>query len=630
MKGERQQAKAPRGRGEGPWRGVSVLYPLRFYFFTAFCLLAPLAFFAKAEEDLPGTASPKVGEILPIPLVDDENHQRTGLFTVDTGNSDVLLMVYSLSQSPGSHSFRLSLGTGSSKKARPPAYARKPTIPTATAYAEYYFRQRLFYLDQFLNDLEPSSITLPRSSRDFWVRRIEDPNNFIRVSADLKFNGQKCLIYLDKTLSEEFISPEQIVQIGSTFDNKIYPAVQTYFGTESDVNRDTKITVLVTGLVSTHAAFFDQKDLFPEVAYSNGQEIIFLRVPLHPVPIDFFTTTLAHEFQHLVTFNQRVFLRHSYPEERWLDEGLSYMAEYLTGNSATVTHAYSFLSAPQNFSLVHFTRAYGENQGTLGAIYLFMRYLVDRYGESILAKLTQTDRRGIANVEAATGVDFAALYRDWIAALFLSDTGLNSNPIFNYRSLKLRSLQPSVQIFRVPIRYFLNGPAEKVLDLRKARTAERPLFEGSVEAIGVQYLRLRGSEEPVPLKLVGSQESKLEAALIYLPKGYKLVPQAPAEIIEDVILDAPLPLLYPAGKKMTLSGKVLNPDVKKVGLRFEPQDGNSGRENLTFWSLVDAEGTFKLKIKFPPKYKGDFLMGMGLFVNPEEAPVKENIWVKVE
>ncbi|MCI0526125.1 MAG: hypothetical protein L0Y56_01545, partial [Nitrospira sp.] len=134
----------------------------------------------------------------------------------------------------------------------------------------------------------------------------------------------------------------------------------------------------------------------------------------------------------------------------------------------------------------------------------------------------------------------------------------------------------------------------------------------------------------VQLKLMGNRESNLEAALIYLPKDYKLIPQAPVQVFEGIVLDSPLPLLYPTRKKITLSGRVLNPGVKKVGLGFEPQHDNSSQDGLTFWSPVDPKGSFRFTFKFHPKHKGDFLMGIGLFTNPEEAPVKENIWVRVE
>lgn len=579
----------------------------------AFCLL-PFNFSA-------GEIPIKVGEVIPVSMINDENGNRTGSFTVNTRSSDVLLMVYSLSDSPGSHPFRLVSEKASLKKIKLPLYVRKATIPTATVYAEYYFRNRMRVI-HFSEDSEPSRVTTSHPSKDFWVRRIENPEKFVKISADLKFTGEKCLIYKDKNIPDELIPSKRIAEIGVKFDKEIYPTNRTYFGVESDINKDSRITILITGMISNHAAFFDQKDLFPHVPYSNGQEIVFLRVPIHHASPDFFATSLAHEFQHLILINQRVFLRHAYPEERWLDEGLAYMAEYMNGSQAAITHAYTFLSAPQNYSLFDFTKPHGENQGTLGAVYLFMRYLVDRYGESILSKLAQTEKRGVANIEAATGIDFPTLYRDWIAALFLSNTGLNPNPIFNYKSLHLRDLQPPIRLFHVPIRYFFNGPVEKVLDLKKVD------FKSTVEAMGVHYLRLKGSKDSVSLKLIGTQESKLEAAFIYLPKDYHPVPQAPVQIIEGATLDSPLPLLYPAKKKITLSGKVLNPDVKKVGLRFEPQQGSSTRKGLTAWSPVDSEGSFKLTFKF--HHKGNFLMGMGLFVDPEEAPVKENIWVRIE
>lgn len=601
----------------------------RVYFYVLVVIFCSLPFELNAEEISSDNGLPRIGEVVPIPMTDDNQGNRTGIFTVDVKNFDVLLMVYSLSQQPGSYPIRLISEKGFSKKIKLPLYVKKTTIPTATAYAEYYFRRRSAYPSQFVESSESSPMSSPDTTRDFWVRRVEEPDKFVKVSADLKFHGQRCLIYRDKNIPDDFMPSDQIEEIGTRFDNEIYPSCRTHFGAESDINGDSRITIVITGMVSNHAAFFDQKDLFPDVPYSNKQETIFLRVPPYRVPTHFFTATLAHELQHLININQRVFLRHTYPEERWLDEGLSYLAEYLYGSQGTTTHAYTFLSSPQNYSLLYFTKPYGENQGTLGAVYLFMRYLVDRYGKSILPKLVQSEKRGIANVEAATGIDFPTLYRDWAAALFLSGTGLNPDPVFNYRSLNLRGLQAPIQIFRVPIRYFLNGPAERIINLHKEKLEKRP-FESSVEAMGVQYLRLKAPETPVRLKLIGSPESRLEAAFIYLPKDFELAPQAPVETLEGILLDSPLPLVYPTKKKITISGKVIHPGVEKVGLRFEPQWDNLNQQALTLWSDVDAEGSFSFTFQFHPKQRGDFLIGVGLFTNPLEAPVKENIWVRVQ
>jgi hypothetical protein len=78
-----------------------------------------------------------------------------------------------------------------------------------------------------------------------------------------------------------------------------------------------------------------------------------------------------------------------------------------------------------------------------GSTYLFLRWCVDQYGPGLLPALVRSDRRGIDNLEAATGSRFADLYRRWSLALFRS--GMDPVPAPSlaaddgYRSVDLRA-----------------------------------------------------------------------------------------------------------------------------------------------------------------------------------------------
>ncbi len=126
-------------------------------------------------------------------------------------------------------------------------------------------------------------------------------------------------------------------------------------------------------------------------------------------------------------------LRNGGAEDGWLDEGLSKYAEelagrsYLPGDSATfsqyafneVFDAYKYLTAPgSNPLLIPF------DNGTLaeiGASWLFVRYAVDQYGDSLPRKLVQSSLTGAANVAAQVGQPFDAVVTRWALANWVSD-----------------------------------------------------------------------------------------------------------------------------------------------------------------------------------------------------------------
>ena len=79
-----------------------------------------------------------------------------------------------------------------------------------------------------------------------------------------------------------------------------------------------------------------------------------------------------------------------------------------------------------------------RSPGNRGSTYLFLRWCADRFGPDLLPALIRSPRRGVANLEAATGVPFADLYRQWSTALFLSGLDPSHESEIGFRSLDVR------------------------------------------------------------------------------------------------------------------------------------------------------------------------------------------------
>ena len=100
-----------------------------------------------------------------------------------------------------------------------------------------------------------------------------------------------------------------------------YPLLVEAFGAPSDVDGDGRIAVLVTHLIQDVDAGgqFRASSLLPRDAGGDGNMIDLMWV--NPVfPAESYRALLAHEFQHLVNFNQHVLVRRGISEAPWLNE----------------------------------------------------------------------------------------------------------------------------------------------------------------------------------------------------------------------------------------------------------------------------------------------------------------------
>ena len=85
-----------------------------------------------------------------------------------------------------------------------------------------------------------------------------------------------------------------------------------------------------------------------------------------------YETVLAHEFQHMIHWNQ------DRGEELWLNEGLSEYAQEVAEYAPDIMFAYSFLADP-DLSLTTWSAEPGANGPHYGASYLFVAYLAQRF-----------------------------------------------------------------------------------------------------------------------------------------------------------------------------------------------------------------------------------------------------------
>jgi hypothetical protein len=324
-----------------------------------------------------------------------------------------------------------------------------PTLPFAVEF------------DTHLRELEAGYARLPRpamttrpqlapagapsvgSQRTFHVcdsvpcSKVQD---FAQVTATLRYVGQHAAIYVDSAAPSGGLADQDLQALGQLFDSDLYGVDTRAFGAESDVDNN---------------GLFFNADIDPAFIgdnRSNQAEVFYAIVPdpRGTVTCAFATSdvkrlvpvTFIHEFQHMISYYHHVLLGGGSTETLWLNEGMSHLAEELGGwhflaqGDTTrfsdfvlgdVYDAYRYLRNPGAYATL-----FGSGTGTLeerGAAWLFLRWVLDQYGDAsqndydLTRRLEETPLRGAANVEAATGDSMSELLPQWFLANYVSDLG---------------------------------------------------------------------------------------------------------------------------------------------------------------------------------------------------------------
>ncbi len=281
---------------------------------------------------------------------------------------------------------------------------------------------------------------------------------FTTVTGEAAYVGTHAAIFLDVDAPAGGFTNEDIQQLGSMFDEQLYEVATRAYGSESDIDANGLLLVLLTPVVNGLTpkeqcrtafitGFFFPLDLSSSASRderSNQAEIFYAIVPdpdgsvtcefskdviQRTVPV-----TFIHELQHMISFHQHVLLRGGRTEVLWLNEAMSHLSEELGAlrfrelgdqtnfsrfGIGNLQNAFQYLENP-DISFVF----PGEGRATLperGAAWLFLRWLTDRYGEHITRRLAETSLTGAENVEAATGAPISTLLAQWFLANYVSD-----------------------------------------------------------------------------------------------------------------------------------------------------------------------------------------------------------------
>ncbi len=390
--------------------------------------------------------------------------------------------------------------------------------------------------------------------------KVESPT-FATSRARLRYIGDHILIYIDER-SLDALQQADVDRIGSLFDDRLYELAVGLFGSESDLDANGKVIVLmspyVNGLVTRTecstsgfiAGYFYPNDLYLRNANSNKGEIFYTVVPdpngtySCPQATNFvrrlIPPTFIHELQHMISFNQHVLARGGSPEDVWLSEGLSLIAEETAGryyeeryprpfiqpfpDSAAMfmeeilVHAFDYLSASRSYSVTTFER-FGSLKER-GAAWLFLRWLGDQKGPEIYGRLVQTRSTSVQNVQDKAGETFSALFGDFGIATAADTRGFarsslasryrfalrpGPNPI-DYQTLFARIASKYGKPFPAPVQFttFPTSGVEVTGNMVQGTMAYFSLVTASVSEPSIRLLFKSDIGGPFPA-LLGAQ-----------------------------------------------------------------------------------------------------------------------------
>ena len=428
-----------------------------------------------------------VGDVVRLAAVDALDCLRLA------GGIDVgyLLLLQNATDVPGRElPWRLTGATPSEVIAAPQRSRYRELHPQATRPGDL---QQI--LDLELRDLEADAATprvdavAPRSMaraasvapvrvgdrRDFWVFR--RAGEYERVTAVVRHVSTHAILYEDTDAPDGGFQPGDFEAFGRIFDDPIYPTLVDVYGQPSDVDGNDRIIILFTPVVNRMtppgsgsgfvAGFFFGIDLLDDQARGNEAEVFYTLVPdpqgvfgnvrtfdqlLQGVP-----PVMAHEFQHMIHFNQRVLELDADLDQTWLSEALAHTAEEVVGDEflergddarARAFRTQNFLRAliwmdnPAVVSLI----GPAVPLEVRGGSWLMLEYLQGHFGgETLLAGLTRTEATGAANLSAETGLDWGTTLSRFGIAVWADDYGIpNLDPIYTFPTVDLRAVYAEI------------------------------------------------------------------------------------------------------------------------------------------------------------------------------------------
>lgn len=351
--------------------------------------------------------------------------------------------------------------------------------------------------------------------KKFFIEPSYDLNQRSLTQAVLAQITDKAYFYVDKnwwSANNSADMQKALDDLAREFSLKIYPALTSNFGSEWNpgIDKDSRIYVLLHPMIKEAGGYFSKKDEYSLFynSSSNEKELIYLNTEY--LNTAFAKVFLAHDFVHLITFNQKE-IKRGIEEDVWLNEARAEYAPTLLGyddnfdESNIQKRMRNFIESPSD-SLTDW-------QGTkydYAVSNVFMQYLVDFYGKKILIDSLQLDKKGIESLDSAFFNNgfrekTSDIFLKWAIAVYINNCSVDTTYCYISQNLK--------ELYVVPQTNFLPLAGESSLS-----------FADNLLNWSANWYKIIGGKDDLKIRFEGSSKafSKIPYILKYRNGKYKV------------------------------------------------------------------------------------------------------------
>ena len=297
---------------------------------------------------------------------------------------------------------------------------------------------------------------------NFNVDKNFDINGRTQISATLIQTSPRLYFYVDKLWWDQQTQVKKnsvltsLDDLSNEFDDNIYPNLTSLFGSEwtPGIDNNSRITVLFEAMNNTEGGYFREADEYEKLQapISNEREMLYMATSNMGEPNA--KIVLAHEFVHLITFNQKNKIYGS-EEDTWLNEARADYSSTILGyddvynGSNLQQRVKDFVENPSD-SVTDWRGAKYD----YASVSMFIHYLVDQYGINVLKDSLKSKSIGIQSINDALASvgskkDFSSIFTDWTIVLTINDCSHGTK--YCYSSVNLKNLKINPTLIFMPL-----------------------------------------------------------------------------------------------------------------------------------------------------------------------------------
>jgi peptidoglycan hydrolase-like protein with peptidoglycan-binding domain len=380
----------------------------------------------------------------------------------------------------------------------------------------------------FLAYSTPAKAVLLNENVNFNIDAAHTTNNKKQVEASLVKFTSKVLFYVEKSWweAQTYAQKADVItnldSLSVEFENKIYPTLTSTFGSEPKpgIDGDEKITVLFHQMKDDSGGYFRSADEYFKAQVSDSNEREMLYLPTLQINSNQLKMFLAHEFVHLISFNQKnkIF---NVDDETWLNEGraeyvatlLGYDNVYIGSNLQRRVNA--FLEKPTD-SLVE----WNDTKYDYAVVNVFLHYLVDHYGINTLIDSLKSKYVGIESINYAlrnngSKDDFSKIFSNWTVATIINDCTVNER--YCYLDENLKKLKINSTLNFLPL---AGNSSLSVTNITKNWSGNWQKIVGGNGELTLEFAGLTGFDFKVPY-IIYDKDNKSTVNFLILDKNQK-------------------------------------------------------------------------------------------------------------